>query len=88
MRQSVSSLGSLKAHYIHCSPLRLVPKRHMGDKWWLIFDLSFPALMSFNDDIPRKLCSLRYASVNDAAAQITHLGQSTQVVKMDLQDAY
>ena len=73
---------------VHVSPLGLVPKSHQVDRWRMIVDMSFPHGNSVNDGIPPELCSLAYASVDDAIEHILQLGRSTQLVKMDLKDAY
>ena len=64
----------------------------------MIAHLSFPHGSSVNDGIPPELCSLAYASVDDAVLayasvdnaveHIPHLGHSAQMVKMDLKYAY
>ena len=41
-----------------------------------------------NDGIPPDLCSLQYASVDDAVRVIQRLGRGTQLIKLDIQDAY
>ena len=53
-------------------------------------DLSYPRSLSVNNKISSDLCSLRYPSVNDAITYmyILPLGQLTQLVKVDLKDAY
>ena len=51
-------------------------------------DLSCPRGSSVNDGIPTDPCSLQYASVDDAVAIIQQLGRDTQLVKLDLKDAY
>ena len=73
---------------VHVSPLGLVPKSHQVERWRMIVDLPFPHGNSVNDGIPPELCSLAYASVDDAVEHILQLGRSTQLVKMDLKDAY
>ena len=73
---------------VHTSPIGLVPKSHQSNKWRTICDLSSPSGCSVNDGIPRELCSLQYASVDDAVSIIQHLGRGTQLVKLDIQDAY
>ena len=73
---------------VHVSPVGLVPKPHQQGKFRLIVDLSSPAGRSVNDGISSDLCSLRYASVDDAVAMVQALGQGTQLVKIDLKDAY
>ena len=73
---------------VHISPLGLVPKAHQTNKWCLIVDLSCPTGGSINDGIAPSLCSLRYASVDDAVRAIRHLGRDTQLVKLDVKDVY
>ena len=51
-------------------------------------DLSSPPLSSVNDGIREDLCSLRYASLDDALKLVCRFGPGTQLVKMDLKDAY
>ena len=69
-------LPSLAAQ-VHTSPIALVPKSQ-SERWRMIVDLSAPNGAS----------SLTYASVDNAVSIIQHLGQGTQLVKMDLKDAY
>ena len=73
---------------IHVSPLGLVPKQHQRNKWRLIMDLSSPRGGSVNDGIDQNLCSLRYASVDEAVNIIKQLGRDTEMVKVDIKDAY
>ena len=83
--------GPLPAHLlpqVHVSPMGLVPKAHMANKWRLIVDLSHPTGSSVNDGISSNLCSLHYASVDDAVDIIKKLGRGTQLVKLDVKDAY
>ena len=72
---------------VHVSPMGLVPKPHQVNKFWLIVDLSHPPGASVNDGISPSICSLRYASVDDAVI-IKQLGRGTQLVKLDIKDAY
>lgn len=76
------------ARLVHTSPLGLVPKQHQSNRWRLICDLSSPYGGSVNDGISPGLCSLQYAKVDNAVAIILQLGRGTQLVKMDLKDAY
>ena len=76
------------APLVHTSPLGLVPKAHQSNKWRMICDLSSPFGSSVNDGISPDLCSLRYAKVDDAVNIIRQLGRGTQLVKLDLKDAY
>ena len=54
----------------------------------MIVDLSARDGASVNDGISAEVCSLMYASVDNAVSIVQHLGQGTQLVKMDLKDAY
>ena len=74
-------------HHIQVSPLGLVPKPH-STKWRVIMDLSAPRNLSVNDGISPSLCSLQYASVDSAVDIITQLGQSSELVKLDLSNVY
>ena len=83
----VGPLSSEWATLVHCSPLGLVPKGVSG-KWRVIVDLSSPWGRSVNAAIDQDLCSLRYASLDNAIDLVRKLGRGTQMVKMDLKDAY
>ncbi len=54
----------------------------------MIVDLSYQPGLSVNDGINREMCSLQYASVDQAVALVSQLGQGTQLAKLDLKDAY
>ncbi len=47
-----------------------------------------PGATAFNDGISQELSSLKYAKVDDAVARILQLGKGTQMVKLDLKNAY
>ena len=51
-------------------------------------DVSFPFGCSVNDGISSTLASVSYSSVDDAVRRILHLGKGTQLVKVDLKQAY
>ena len=74
--------------FVHTSPIGLVPKGHNTGKWRMIVDLSSPDSTSVNNGVSEDLCSLCYPSIDDALRLICHLGPGTQLVKMDLRDAY
>ena len=84
----VRPLPSGSREQVHTSPLGLVPKGHVAGQWWLIVDLSSLISSSINDGIAKDLCSLRYASMDKALGLIQALGPGTQLVKMDLKEAY
>ena len=73
---------------VHCSPMGIIPKPHQPGKWRLIIDLSFPEGHSVNDGIPARLCSIEYASIDQAVQKIRNLGQGTLLAKLDLKSAY
>ena len=54
----------------------------------MIVDLSFPFGSSDNDGISSMLVSVSYSSVDDAVRRILYLGKGTQLVKVDLKQAY
>ena len=54
----------------------------------MICDLSSLAGASINDGISSNLCSLQYATVDDAVKLIQQLGRGSQLVKLDIKDAY
>jgi len=76
------------APLVHVSPMGLVPKAHQTNKWRLIVDLSCPSGNSVNDGISNSLCSLHYSSVSDAVELIQQLDRDTELVKLDIKDAY
>ena len=55
---------------IHVSRFGVIPKSHQPGKWRLIVDLSAPRGFSVNDSILLELCSLLYASVDEAVQRI------------------
>ena len=66
----------------------MVLKAHQANKWRLICDLSFPNVASVNDGILSEFCSLQYATEDNAVEIIRSLGKGTQLVKLDIKDAY
>ena len=73
---------------VHTSPIGLVPKSSQVNQWRMIVDLSCPRGHSINDGISQKLASLCYASLDTAVDHIRRLGRGTQLVKLDLKNAY
>ena len=73
---------------VHTSPIGIIPKPHQPEQWRMITDLSCPQSFSVNDGISPDLCSLRYASVDDAVAIILNLGRDMLLIKLDIKDAY
>ena len=79
--QYISKHGSMSALWDWYQSLTRQTKFH------LIVDLSHPAGASVNDWISPTLCSLHYASVDEAVSIIKQLGRGTQLVKLDIKDA-
>ena len=74
--------------YTHISPLGVIPKKGHPNCWRMIMDLSSPSGHSVNDGIAKELCSLRYASLDLAAAKVAELGSGALLSKMDICQAY
>ena len=66
----------------------MIPKGHQTGKWRLIVDLSAPKGASVNDGIRPELCSLTYASVDDAVRVVLRLGRGCIIAKLDIRSAY
>ena len=81
-------IGPVSQAGVHSSPLGLVPKAHQNNKWRMITDLSCPHGCSVNDGISPDLCSIQYASVDEAVNIVLSMGCHTKLVKIDLRDAY
>lgn len=81
-------LDSTHSGKIHVSRFGVIPKRHQPGKWRLILDLSHPPGYSVNDGIAKELATLQYASVDDAARIISHLGKDAKLAKIDIAHAY
>ena len=81
-------VSPLLSPFLHVSPVGLVPKKGQSNQWRMIVDLSFPFGQSINDGISKVSCSLSYASIDDAVERILYLGRGTELVKIDLKDAY
>ena len=73
---------------IQVNPIGLVPKGHRTRRWRVIVHLSAPNHFVVNDDISEELSSFSYTSLDDVVDLIRRLGTGTQLVKMDLKDAY
>ena len=66
----------------------VIPKPNQPGKWRFIVDLSSPEGASVNDGVSTDLCSLTYASIDDAVALIIRKGRGTRLAKVDLENAY
>ena len=71
---------------LRLSPLGLVPK-HDGSMR-LIHHLSYPCGTSVNDYIEPRLCSVNYASFDDAVELVSRMGPGALMAKMDVKSAF
>ena len=68
------------------SPLGVIPKKQPGE-YHMIHHLSFPYGGSVNYFIPAELCSVHYASVDDAVKIIKLIGPQCHLAKTDVRSA-
>ena len=73
---------------LRVSRVGVIPKPHQPGKWRLITDLSFPKGESVNDGIWSEVCSVSYATVDDAVRCIKTLGRGALLAKFDIANAY
>ena len=66
----------------------VIPKPHQPGRWRLITDLSSPKGGSVNDGVDPVLCSVSYASVDEAVRCIRSLRRGAQLMKFDIANAY
>ena len=76
------------ADAVHVSRFGVIPKPHQPGKWRLIVDLSHPHGRSINDGVSPELCSLAYASIDQASAMIVRLDRCTELAKLDVASTY
>lgn len=81
-------LGPVPRAGVHSSPIGLIPKARQPNRWRMIVDLSCPTGQSVNDGIAPGLCSIQYASIDEAVRIILSMGVGTNLVKIDLKEAY
>ncbi len=65
---------------------RVIPKSTPG-KWRLIVDMSSQEEGSINDGIQETMCSLSYATVEDATQGIVNYGTGALLIKIDIRYA-
>jgi hypothetical protein len=73
---------------VQVNPFGVIPKLHQPGRWRLILDLSHPRGKSVIDGIEPELCSLTYASIDDAVEVVIKKGKGTSLAKLDLESAY
>lgn len=69
------------------APLGLVPKKELNT-FRFIHHLSFPTGKSLNDDIDDSLCSVSYASFEDAIDKIRSVVHGALLAKADIKSAF
>ncbi|XP_077779111.1 uncharacterized protein LOC144326428 [Podarcis muralis] len=72
---------------LHISPLGIVPKKTPGE-FRLIHNLSFPKGGSVNDAIPPELCTVKYATFDQAVKLIRSFGPGALLAKCDIESAF
>ena len=80
--------GVARSCGVHTNRFGVIPKPNQPGKWRLIVDLSHPDGASINDGVDSTLCSLKYASVDDAVRLIGVAGEGALIAKLDIQSAY
>ena len=84
---SAGRLATASASY-HTSPLGLIPKTHQLDRIRLIAGLSVLQGSSTNDGIDFRLCSLEYATIDQAARLAREVVPGALMYKLDLSNTY
>lgn len=69
------------------SPIGVVPKKAAG-QFRMIQHLSYPHGKSVNEGIPKEMCSVHYATVDDAVHLIKKLGKGCVMAKTDIRNAF
>ncbi|XP_077778975.1 uncharacterized protein LOC144326297 [Podarcis muralis] len=72
---------------LHLSPLGIVPKKSPGE-FRLIHNLSYPKGGFVNDAIPQELCTVKYASFDQAVKMIRQFGRGALLAKCDIESAF
>lgn len=73
---------------LHISRFGVIPKSNQPGKWILILDLSSPEGFSVNDSIDPHVCSMSYATVDQAVSKVMELGRNALMAKVDIEHAY
>lgn len=83
----VGPLSIAEFPFVHINRFGVIPKSTPG-KWRLIVDMSSPEGGSVNDGIQESMCSLSYATVEDATQGIVDYGTGALLTKIDIRNAY
>ena len=84
----VLKMPEVVASQVHTSRFGVIPKDQRSDKWRLIVDLSSPATRSVNDGISQALCSMHYATFDEAVQKVVASGSGARLAKTDVEQAY
>ena len=84
----ISEVPPEVASRIHTSKFGVIPKSNQPGKWRLILDLSSPKGNSVNDGVPKELCSMHYATIDEAVEAVVDLGPGALLAKIDVKEAY
>ena len=74
--------------FFQISRFGVIPKNLQPGKLRLIVDLSYPKGNTVNDGIPRRLCSIKYTTLDDAIQYILSLGLGTLLAKIGIKSAF
>ncbi|XP_077778992.1 uncharacterized protein LOC144326320 [Podarcis muralis] len=72
---------------LHISPLGIVPKKAPGE-FRMIHNLSYPKGSSVNDAIPQEMCTVKYASFDQAVRLVRSFGRGAFMAKCDIESAF
>lgn len=75
---------------VQISRFGIIPKQGQPGKWQLILDLSSPhnTSVNVNNGVAQELCSMRYATVDNAIEKVLRLEADSLLAKMDIEHAY
>ena len=73
-------------HNFHISPVGVVPKADGG--WRMIMHLSYPPLISVNDNIDPVYTTVTYTSFDKVIQTISQVGSGAVIAKCDIKSAF
>ena len=85
--QIAGPFSQLDIPHAHISRFGVIPKKY-SQQWRLIVDLSYPVGFSFNDGIPKDLCSLSNITMDTAVRHILFLGPGSLLAKLDVKSTF
>lgn len=72
---------------LHISPLGIVPKKAPGE-FRMIHNLSYPRGASVNNAIPQEMCTVKYASFDQAVTLVRGFGRGAFIAKCDIESTF